>query len=75
MKENGIVTKKEVLFKSLVQSHGIFTGRKVPKGKQGSHCFDSPTYCKFLSKVPVGYMCQLTPQLFFEIKKHQFSIG
>ena len=65
MKENGIVATKEVLFKSLVQSHGIFTGRKVLKGKQGSHCFDSPTYCKFLSKVPVGYMCQFNPSIIF----------
>ena len=72
MKEIGIVTKKEVLFKSPVQSHGIFTGRKVLRV---AHCFDSPTYCKFLSKVAVGYMCQFNPSIIFEIKKHQFSIG
>ena len=75
MKENGIVSKKEVPSKALFRAMASSSGEKSSRASKVAIVLIHPHIANFFPKFRWDTCVNLTPQLFFEIKKHQFSIG
>ena len=75
MKENGIVSKKEVPSKALFRAMASSPGEKSSGASRVAIVLIHPHIANFFPKFRWDTYVNLTPQLCFEIKKHQFSIG
>ena len=75
MKENGIVTKKEVFSKALFRAMASSSGEKSSGASRVAIVLIYPHIANFFPKFRRDTCVNLTPQLFYEIKKHQYSIG